>query len=90
MCPISDSVQARTLSVPTNPVGGASNNSVQSCTDACFAAGYPLAGMEYSDECCMCLLSPQCSAFVHSLYVSKIAAILSLMAALQHLLVIVP
>ena len=50
--PISDNVGARTLSVPTAPIGGASNNSVESCTDACFAAGYTLAGVEYSAECC--------------------------------------
>ncbi|KAH9979503.1 copper radical oxidase [Lactifluus volemus] len=47
----SDTPAARTLSVPTTPVGGASNNSVQSCADACFALGYPLAGVEYADEC---------------------------------------
>ncbi|KAH9987623.1 copper radical oxidase [Russula compacta] len=47
----SDSTAARTLTVPTAVVGGASNNSVQSCADACFSSGYPLAGVEYSDEC---------------------------------------
>lgn len=25
---------------------------VESCTTACYNAGYPLAGMEYADECC--------------------------------------
>jgi len=49
----SDNVNARTLAVPTAPIGGAANNSVESCTAACFASGYPLAGMEYSGECCM-------------------------------------
>ena len=44
---------ARTLTVGTNPVGGAANNSAESCTAACLAAGYHLAGTEYSDECCM-------------------------------------
>jgi hypothetical protein len=42
----------RALSVGTAPIGGAANNSVESCTAACFAAGYPLAGVEYSGECC--------------------------------------
>ncbi|KAF8263422.1 copper radical oxidase [Lactarius quietus] len=41
----------RALSVGTTPIGGASNNSVESCTGACFAAGYHLAGVEYADEC---------------------------------------
>ena len=57
--PISDTVAARTLSVPTAPLGGAANNSAESCTAACFAAGYPLAGTEYSDECCTYCPSPQ-------------------------------
>lgn len=57
-CHISDS-PARTLTVGTNPVGGAANNSVESCTAACSAAGYHLAGMEYSAECCMYYPSPQ-------------------------------
>ena len=64
-CAISDKVGARTLSVPTNPIGGASNNSVESCTAACFAAGYPLAGMEYSAECCAYYLSPSFSSVAH-------------------------
>ena len=42
----------RALTYGTTPIGGSTNNSVESCTAACFAAGYPLAGMEYSDECC--------------------------------------
>ena len=55
---VSDSA-ARTLTAGTNPVGGATNNSAESCTAACLAAGYHLAGMEYSDECCMYSPSPQ-------------------------------
>ena len=47
----------RVLSVGTAVSGGASNNSVESCTAACFASGYPLAGVEYSDECCMLIYS---------------------------------
>ena len=50
--PISDG-NPRALSVGTTPIGGSTNNSIESCTAACFAAGYPLAGVEYSDECCM-------------------------------------
>ena len=47
----------RVLSIGTTPVGGAASNSVESCTAACSAAGYPLAGVEYSDECCMLIYS---------------------------------
>jgi hypothetical protein len=64
--PISDNVGGRALTFGTPPVGGASNNSVESCTAACFTAGYSLAGMEYSDECCTFHLSAQDSTFVHS------------------------
>jgi len=55
---ISDS-PARTLTVGTNPVGGPANNSAESCTAACLAAGFHLAGMEYSAECCMYYPLPQ-------------------------------
>ncbi|KAH8988288.1 copper radical oxidase [Lactarius hatsudake] len=41
----------RTLSVGTAVTGGASHNSVESCTAACFALGYGFAGVEYSQEC---------------------------------------
>ncbi|KAH9172526.1 copper radical oxidase [Lactarius sanguifluus] len=41
----------RTLSVGTAVTGGASQNSVESCTAACFALGYGFAGVEYSQEC---------------------------------------
>ncbi|KAI0294118.1 galactose oxidase [Multifurca ochricompacta] len=47
----SDVPATRTLGVPTAVRGGASNNSIQSCTDACFSSGYPLAGAEYAAEC---------------------------------------
>jgi hypothetical protein len=65
--PISDNVGGKTLTFGTPPVGGASNNSVESCTAACSAAGYSLAGVEYSDECCTYCPSTQDSVFVHSL-----------------------
>ena len=42
----------RALTVGTTVTGGSTKNSVESCTAACFASGYPLAGVEYSDECC--------------------------------------
>ncbi|KAI0287168.1 copper radical oxidase [Russula brevipes] len=48
----SDNPATRTLTAATTVQGGASNNSVQSCTDVCFSSGYPLAGVEYSQECC--------------------------------------
>ena len=51
----------RTLTIPKAVLGGASNNSVQSCTDTCFSSGYPLAGVEYSHECCTYYLSPSFS-----------------------------
>ncbi|THG96906.1 hypothetical protein EW026_g5007 [Hermanssonia centrifuga] len=44
----SDSVNARTLTVEVTPTGGVS---IESCTAACQAAGYPLSGAEYADEC---------------------------------------
>ena len=44
----SDSVTARTLTVVPGLTGA---NTIESCTSACFAAGYHLAGAEYSDEC---------------------------------------
>ncbi|KAA1470743.1 copper radical oxidase [Dentipellis sp. KUC8613] len=37
----------RALSVGMN----VANNSVQTCTAACFTSGYPLAGVEFADEC---------------------------------------
>jgi hypothetical protein len=88
VCLISDSVAARTLTVGTTPVGGASNNSVESCTAACFAGGYTLAGVEYSDECCTYYPSPSLPSVAHSLGFLKIVVPPSLMAVLQHLPVI--
>lgn len=64
--PFSDSTAARTLTVPTAVAGGASNNSVQSCANACFSSGYPLAGVEYSDECCTYYLSPRGTLLFYS------------------------
>lgn len=46
-----DSVGARGLPNKVNTAGGANAMTIQTCTDACFAAGYSLAGAEYADEC---------------------------------------
>src|SRR5712691_6713148 len=89
--PISDNVAARTLTVPTAPIGGAANDSAESCTAACFASGYPLAGTEYSRECCTYYPLPQqFSELVRLPFSYKTAALPSLMAELRHLLVIAP
>jgi hypothetical protein len=87
LIPASDIIEARTLSVSATVLGGASNNSVESCTEACFASGYPLAGVEYSNQCCMYYLSPR---FVRSPRFLKSAVPPSRMAPLQHLPVIAP
>jgi hypothetical protein len=73
----------RTLTVPNAVLGGASNNSVQSCTDTCFSSGYPLAGVEYSHECCTYYLSSLFAALVHSACFPKTAVPPSPMAALR-------
>ncbi|CAL1701840.1 unnamed protein product [Somion occarium] len=45
----SDNVNGgRTLTVQTFPTG---QTSAETCTDSCFNNGYPLAGMEFADEC---------------------------------------
>ena len=45
---LSDSTAERTLTVGVNPTGP---NSIETCTAACFNAGYPLSGTEFADEC---------------------------------------
>ena len=52
----------RTLSHRTAVLGGAYNNSVQGCTDACLSSGYSLAGVEYGRECRRYYLSPRFAA----------------------------
>lgn len=47
----SDSTADRVLDVRMSTTGDVD---VQTCTAACFASGYPLAGMEFADECCEC------------------------------------
>jgi len=44
---ISDTVGSRTLPFPV----GVSSNTMESCTSACYDAGYSMAGTEYSAEC---------------------------------------
>ncbi|KAL0947951.1 hypothetical protein HGRIS_010580 [Hohenbuehelia grisea] len=44
----SDDGAARTLTVG---MGAADTNSVQTCTQTCFNAGYPLSGAEFAREC---------------------------------------
>lgn len=46
-----DSVSARTLSHKITVAGGSSKTTVESCEAVCHAAGYSLAGVEYSREC---------------------------------------
>lgn len=47
----SDSVGARVLQNEGIVQGGPANMTVENCEAACLAAGYILAGVEYSDEC---------------------------------------
>ena len=47
-----DNVNGRTLVNQVQVAGGASAMSVEACETACKAAGYTIAGVEYSGECC--------------------------------------
>lgn len=47
--PNSDSVNARVLTLGV-PVPG--NFTVEGCTEACFNSNFPLAGMEFAEQCC--------------------------------------
>ena len=46
-----DSVVARTLTYPVAAPGGPANMTNENCQAVCLAAGYVLAGTEYSQEC---------------------------------------
>ncbi|KAF2668726.1 WSC-domain-containing protein [Microthyrium microscopicum] len=46
-----DSVAKRSLSVGMQVLGGAQNMTQENCQSSCEAAGYNLAGVEYSGEC---------------------------------------
>ncbi|KAK1633545.1 WSC domain-containing protein, partial [Colletotrichum phormii] len=48
---LKDNVLGRALTVNVGVVGGTQNMSVGGCVSACSAAGYPIAGVEYSQEC---------------------------------------
>ena len=78
----------RTLSQRTAVLGGASNNSVQSCTDACLSLGYSLAGVEYGHECRTFYLSLRSAA--HSRCFLKTAVPLSTVSLLRRPWLIVP
>ncbi|KAG8852570.1 hypothetical protein FRB91_006355 [Serendipita sp. 411] len=46
-----DEVSSRKLPYPVATEGGPSSMTVERCLDACFAAGYTVAGLEWSQEC---------------------------------------
>ncbi|KAK1462132.1 WSC domain-containing protein [Colletotrichum melonis] len=48
---LKDNVLGRALTVNVDVVGGTQNMSVGGCISACIASGYPVAGVEYSQEC---------------------------------------
>ena len=68
---ISDTPTTRTLSYRVPVLGGAYNNSVQGCANACLALKYPLSGVEHGDECRTYYLSPRFAT--HSLCFTKTA-----------------
>jgi hypothetical protein len=47
-----DSVSARSLPYAAGVPGGPTAMTNELCQSTCLAAGYSLAGTEYSDECC--------------------------------------
>lgn len=53
----SDSNDARALSVQVSVEGGAYNNTVANCIDACVAGNYHGAGLEDAQQCCTPLTS---------------------------------
>lgn len=55
-----DSVSARSLPVALGVPGGASAMTIEACQSTCLAAGYSLAGVEYADECCKCIVLCLC------------------------------
>jgi hypothetical protein len=79
---ISDTPAMRTLSRRVPVLGGAHNNSVQGCTDACLSLNYPLSGVEYGRECRTYYLSPRFA--VHSLCFPKTAVPPSTVILLRH------
>src|ERR1700744_4122270 len=48
----------------------AENNTAKTCFSQCSAFGYPAAGLEYGQECCMCPIVPQqASSYGNSLFI---------------------
>lgn len=58
----SDNVNNRTLANQVQVAGGASAMSIEACETACKSAGYTIAGVEYSGECCKLLCQKQHSS----------------------------
>ena len=85
---ISDTPAMRTLSYKVPVLGGAYNNSVQGCADACLSLKYPLSGVEYGHECRTYYLSPRFAA--PSLCFPKTAVPPSTVILLRHPCLIVP
>lgn len=50
----SEGTTGRALPNGVTTTGGSSKMTVDLCTQACQAAGYVLAGVEYAQECCKC------------------------------------
>jgi hypothetical protein len=53
-----EGITGRALPFGATTVGGAAAMTVDLCLTACQAAGYVLAGTEYSDECCKIAYAP--------------------------------
>lgn len=49
--PGSEGTTGRALTYTVNSIA-ATNMTVASCTEACYTAGYILAGVEYASQCC--------------------------------------
>jgi hypothetical protein len=77
-----DTVSARSLPYGAGVSGGPTAMTNELCQSTCLAAGYTLAGTEYSDECCKTLLL--CLNMETTLILSQIVVMLSKMEVLQH------
>jgi hypothetical protein len=76
-----DSVSARSLPYGAGVPGGPSAMTNELCQSTCHAAGYTLAGTEYSDECCKYLFF--CLYMATTLTLLQIVVMLSKMEVLQ-------
>ena len=63
----SDNVAFRTLAHQVDTPGGGSAMTVALCVDACHAAGYVLAGVEYGSQCCESSRNPTALIVAYSL-----------------------